>query len=115
MNGNPSAEQKRYHDNLRQMLYEQFAGRGELHHIFGSKWKRKGFKKPGEWLVILLPPELHSNIKSFTFEDEREAFLLQQRQYKNAWGCESPVPANLIESYVLMRHRQDITRGNGFV
>ena len=77
MNGNPNSAQKAFHDELRQMFWETEGGGGELHHVFGSKWKRKGFDKAGEWIVILLHREVHQNIKQYSFEAERGLFLEQ--------------------------------------
>ena len=49
MNGDPNAEQKRYHDDLREMYYETQGdkGLGELHHIWGSKENFKLLKEAG--------------------------------------------------------------------
>ena len=121
MNGDPTAEQVRFHSRLRLMCYEKYAGRGELHHIFGSKYKRRVFnddgnriKKPGEWLVILLPRDLHQRINEFSFEDEREAFLMQIPVYEDWFGEEFPVPKNLIESYKSMSYRGEPEKGLGY-
>lgn len=112
MNGNPSAAQKRFHDELRLMFFETQGGKGELHHVFGSKWKRRGFEKPGEWLVIMLESEVHRNIKQYSFQGERALFLAQLRQYESHYQKPHPVPPELIESYKSMLNRHDITKGN---
>ncbi len=111
MNGNPNAAQKRYHDELREMYFDRFGGRGELHHVFGSKWKRKGYLKPGEWIVILLTPEVHHEIKKYSFEAERGMFLNQLREYEMYFGKRPPVPEGLVASYREMLNRHDTTKG----
>jgi len=110
MNGNPNAEQKRYHLELREMCYYEFGGRGQLHHIFGSKSNFKGFVKPGEWLQILLTPEVHADIKSYSFKAERGMFLAQQRAYERYWGKPSPVPADLVEVYKAMLDKHSVSK-----
>jgi hypothetical protein len=107
MNGNPSAEQKRFHDDLRLMHFEMNRGIGELHHIFGSKEKFKLLKeaeiaKPGEWFVIMLEKDVHDNIKEYSFESERAMFFQQQRDYKRHFGKDSPVPDDVIRYYTQM-------------
>lgn len=111
MNGNPSNEQQRFHDELRQICcIVTGSSQVEIHHIFGSKWKAKGFKKPGEWLVMPLHHDVHVDIDSYDFDAERELFLKTLRTYIHCYGKLPPIPSKLIEYYRNMRHRQDITR-----
>lgn len=121
MNSNPTAEQKRFHDELREMCREKYAGKGELHHIFGSKYKRRVYdeegnriERIGEWLVILLPRHLHQRIKEFEFSDEREAFLMQIPVYEAWYEKPFPVPKAVIESYKAMKYRHEPEKGLGF-
>jgi hypothetical protein len=107
MNGNPSAEQKRFHDDLRLMHYENGNGIAELHHVFGSKEKFKllkeaGVAKPGEWFVILLPKDVHDTIKDYSFEAERGMFFQQQREYQRFFDKPSPVPDEIVRYYTQM-------------
>jgi hypothetical protein len=112
MNGFPTAEQKRFHDDLRDIgCIVTGAMVVEIHHIFGSKWKAKGFNKPGEWLVIPLHRKTHAEINSYSFESERALFLASLRKYKLIFGKDAPVPEMLIEYYKAMKHRNDITKG----
>jgi len=117
LNGNPSAAQKRFHDELRRMYFETQShnGIGELHHIWGSKMKCKllseaGIDKPGEWLVIMLPKTVHDNIKSYTFEEEREYFMAQQREYFQFYHKESPVPEEVVKYYKMLNSKQQVIR-----
>jgi hypothetical protein len=111
MNGNPNSEQKRFHNNLREMgCIVTGAYQVEIHHIFGSKWKAKGFKKAGEWLVIPLSPEIHKTIKCYTFEWEREQWITAIGRHEDRFGYQ-PVPRDLIEYVCNMKHKQDITKG----
>ena len=121
MNSLKTAEQDRFHSELRLMCYEKYAGRGELHHIFGSRYRRRVFdeegkrvKYIGEWLVILLPADLYKRIKEFSFEDEREAFLMQKPVYEEWYEKPFPVPEAVIESYKAMKHRHEIEKGLGY-
>jgi len=112
MNGNPNAAQKRFHNDLREMYYQKYGGRGELHHVFGSKWNcevwtgdienPKKVAKPGEWIVILLTPEVHHDIKNYSFEAERGLFLEQLRDYKEYFGRDPEIPEELVEHYKSM-------------
>jgi len=116
VNSNPNAAQKAYQDELRDMYFARYAGRGQIHHIFGSKAKFKaakeaGIARPGEWLVILLADDVHENIGDYSFEAERGLFLQQQREYEQYFGKPSPVPTEIVQMYKNMRHRQDITGG----
>ena len=53
MNGNPTAEQKRFHDWCRDYgCIVDNSPFPTLHHIKGGKMKLKGVKKPGEWYVL---------------------------------------------------------------
>ena len=109
MNGNPSAEQKRYHNELREWYYEtqMHNGTGELHHIFGSKEKFKllkeaGVEKAGEWFVVMIPKTVHDDIKHYSFDSERGMFTKQRRDYKNYFGKETPVPVEVFMYYTNM-------------
>ena len=109
MNGNPSAEQKRFHDELREMYFytQMHEGVGELHHIFGSKEPFKllseaGIAKAGEWFVVMIPKVVHDNIKQYSFEAERGMFLQQQRDYARYFNKPSPVPEEVIRYYEAM-------------
>lgn len=106
MNGFPNAIQKRWHSDLRQIAYDKFGGRSELHHIMGARWKLKGFDKPGEFLVIMLTPEIHADIKNYSFESERALFLESLRSYQSYYGKLPSVPSKLVEHYIKMKSRQ---------
>ena len=106
MNGNPNAAQKRYHNELREMF-----GIGELHHIFGSKRKFKGYGQVGEWLVIMLSKEMHADISEFSFEQEKKMFFNQQAQYEACYGKPSPVPKVVADIYQSMKHKQEVVKG----
>jgi hypothetical protein len=54
LNGNPNAEQKRWHSWLRTTGCVITEGPCEIQHIKGCKWRLKGIEKPGEWYVIPL-------------------------------------------------------------
>jgi len=117
MNGNPSAAQKRYHDELRQMYYERSSARGvgELHHIWGSKAKFKllseaGIDKAGEWFVVMLPKSDHDNINNWTFEEERGLFMYQQRAYAHHFNKPSPVPKLVSTYYQALLSKQYILK-----
>jgi hypothetical protein len=84
MNGNPTAEQRRYHDELREMYFYT-----QMH-------------SPGEWFVIMLPKTVHDDIKNYSFDAERGMFLKQQRDYEKYFDKESPVPSVVIEFYKKM-------------
>lgn len=121
MNSNPNAQQKRYQNELREMCLYKYGGKGEMHHIFGSKYKRRVFnedgsrvERVGEWLVIFLPKQFHDNIKQYTFEDEREAFLMQIPVYEDWYEKPFPVPKAVIESYKNMKHRHEPEKGLGY-
>lgn len=111
MYGNPSAEQKRFHAELRDMYaFTQWKkdGTGELHHIFGSKAKFKllkeaGIKKEGEWFVVMIPKRDHDMIGGFSFEAERGWFLKQQQDYEEYYGRKSPMPDLVITYYKLLK------------
>ncbi len=107
MNQNPSAEQDRFHNELREMFFETQGGGGELHHIFGSKEKFKllkeaGIKKAGEWFVILLHKSIHDDIKKYSFDAERGMFFQQVRQYESFFNKKCPVPDEIIVYYNAM-------------
>ncbi len=116
MLGNPSAAQKRYHDELREMYADTQYGRrgvGELHHIFGSKEKFKllkesGVNKPGEWFVVFIPRTVHSDIKSYSFEEERSMFFNQGLDYIDYFGKDWPVPNSCLRYYnqMLSKHHR---------
>jgi len=111
MNGNPNAAQKRFHDELREMYYEKYGGRGELHHVFGSKERFKLLKeafvdKPGEWFVILLTPEDHRDIKLFSFDGEKGMFFKQKRDYEKFFEKPYPVPEKAMLYYQAMDYKQ---------
>ncbi len=115
MNGNPNAEQKRYHNELREWYFEtqMHLGVGELHHIFGSKEKFKllkeaGIEKAGEWFVIMIPKTVHDDIKNYSFEAERGLFMQQRRDYKNFFNKETPVPVEIFMYYnqMLSKHHR---------
>jgi len=117
MNQNPTAEQKRFHDRLREMYFytQMHNGVGELHHIFGSKYKAKalkeeGIERPGEWLVMMIPKKDHDAIDQFSFEAERGMFLEQQREYQKYFGEPSPVPQIVIDYFKTMKSKQDVVR-----
>ena len=111
INGNPSAEQQRFHDELRELgCVVTGSNCPELHHVFGSKWKAKGFKKPGEWIIIPLCHDVHQNIKDYTFEEERNLFRATLDAYWIHFDKLPPVPSKLVKYVRDMRHRQDITR-----
>jgi len=62
MNGNPTAEQKRFHEWARD--YGCIIDNSEnpaIHHIKGSKMKLKGVDKAGEWYVIPLSYHWHQD------------------------------------------------------
>jgi len=104
VNGNPSAKQKAYHLEIREMFYDLYTTKAELHHVFGSKFKAKllkecGIDKPGEWFVIMLSKDDHDSIGKFTFESERGLFLQQQRDYARYFEKKSPVPNEVIDYY----------------
>ena len=106
MNGSPNAEQKRYHDQLREMFREVHGGTPEIHHIFGAQAKFKllaeaGIKKPGEWFVIAMSKEEHKAIddNKYSFEAERGLFMQQRRDYKNYFKTETPVPVEIFMYY----------------
>ena len=109
MNGNPDAEQKRFRENLRSLGCVVTGGYDvHMHHIVGSKWKAKGFKKPGEWLQIALHHNIHSTIDGFTFDWQRERWLESIELHNAEFGYQ-PVPEKLIEYVKNMRHKQDVT------
>lgn len=117
MNGDPNAEQKRYHDDLREMYYETQGdkGLGELHHIWGSKenfklLKEAGIVKPGEWFVEMIPKTTHDNIKSFSFEYQKDVFLAQQRDYHRFFDRPSPVPAECLTYITALLSKQYILK-----
>ena len=112
MNGDPTAEQQRFQNDLREMgCIITGSNSPDIHHIFGSKWKAKGFKKPGEWLVVPLNREDHADIAAYSFDAERGLFLAALRKYELEYNCVHPIPPMLIQYYINMRHRKDITRG----
>jgi hypothetical protein len=113
MNGNPTAEQKRFHDDLREMYFDtqMHNGIGELHHIFGSKEKFKLLKeadvaRPGEWFVIMIPKKIHDDIDNYSFESERGMFFKQQRDYLRFFEKPSPMPDHVINYYTQMLSKQ---------
>lgn len=111
MNGNPTAEQQRYHDRLREIYYSN----GQLHHIWGSKEKFKllkesGINRPGEWLVIFLPLEVHEQIDSYSFDQERQMFLNQQEEYSFYFGEKSPVPEVVIDYYKQLLSKRQVIK-----
>ena len=123
MNGNPASAQKRYHNELRSMYYEDgkpyFFGEkkdiAELHHVFGQSYSPQVLKdfdimKAGEWLVIMLPRTIHVNIKKYAFEVERDMFLIQQKDYENHFGKPSPVPEKVVQYYEALLSKQFIVR-----
>jgi len=83
MNSNPNAEQQRFHNDLRELgCIVTGANQVQIHHIMGSKWKAKGFSKPGEWLVLPLCHDTHADIDNYSFEGERGLFLAMLRKYQ---------------------------------
>jgi len=105
MNGSPTKEQHRFQNiELREMFRIIHGGECELHHCFGSKTKFKllteaGIKKAGEWLVVAMSKEAHADINDFSFEEERELFMKQERDYLKHFEKKSPVPQEVIDYY----------------
>ena len=63
MNGNPSKDQKYWHEFLRECgCIVCGAYNPAIHHIKGSKMKLKGCVKPGEWFVLPLCYEHHQGV-----------------------------------------------------
>ena len=124
MNGNPSAKQKRFQEDLREMgCIVTDSPNVEIHHIFGSKMKARIFdqsmdppepiEKPGEWFVIPLHNQVHNNIGKYSFESERGLFLSTLTKYHVYFDYPAPVPIECVEYYKAMMHKHDITKGLG--
>lgn len=119
INSNPAARQRKFQNvELREMFRILHGGECENHHIFGSKTKFKllseaGIKKAGEWLVLAMSKEAHADINDFSFEEERELFMKQQRDYLKHFGVPSPVPQEVIDYYNQMTSKhQGLKRWN---
>ena len=82
MNGNPTAEQKRFHEWSREYACCICFCAPAIHHIKGSRMKLKGCKNPGEWFVLPLCHKhhqgsegIHTNKKKFIEKNQSEKTL----------------------------------------
>jgi len=112
LNGFPNAKQERFHKRLREMGCI-VSGKTivQIHHIVGARWKAKGFKKPGEWLVLPLHEEVHDDIKDYDFNGERNLYLANLEKYEIIFGEPHPVPEGLINYLKAMKNRYDVPKG----
>lgn len=98
MNGNPTAEQKRFHDWCREYGCIVSGNRADsIHHIKGSKMKLKGCVKPGEWYVLPISYWWHQdgNNKAAVHVNRKE-FTLKSGKTEKEWWVE--LIANYEES-----------------
>jgi len=101
MNGQPTAEQKRFHQWCRDSGCYLTPGHPNvaIHHIRGARMKLKGVKNPGEWYVIPLcylwhqdtsnPEARHVNKKRFVdywCETEKEMWIGLISSYEKEQG-----------------------------
>lgn len=108
MNGFPNAAQKRFHDNLREM----YSKNGQLHHIVGARRKMKGFVKPGEWLVIFIPVDVHEQIgcHEIDFQGEKEIFFKQKKHFELYFDEPYPVPKELLAHFESMLNKHAVVK-----
>lgn len=91
MNGNPTAEQARFHDWCR--VYGCIVSGSPhpaIHHIKGSKMKLKHCTKPGEWYVL----PLHYN-----YHQGRHGVHTNKRRFEELYGTEKEKWVKLMEMY----------------
>lgn len=93
------------------MNFNLYGANLELHHVFGSKRKIYKYDKAGEWIVLLLQPSVHADIKEYGFAWEQAKFERQKEYYEKYFDKPYPVPDGLCKAFVSMTNKQQVMKG----